>query len=170
MTVYGAVTFEEKAKAKDFFEKLEGLQKEHQLDMQDAILVVKDEDGELKVKQTKDVTAKRGAIAGGAIGLVIGVVVGGPIGGALLGGAVGAFSGKKVDLGIPDDRVTAVSEAMHNSSSAILLRIDESHSNIALLRAAIKQSGGTIHEVEVESGVELDLQETVNSFNAGSSN
>lgn len=170
MSVYGAVTFENLDQAEATLKTLEGLEKDGHLSLKDAIVITKDEEGKLQVKQTTDATPKRGAVVGGAIGLVIGVVVGGPVGGALLGGAAGAFAGKKVDLGIPDDRITAVSEAMHNASSAILLSIDESHTNIALLKAAIKQAGGVIHEVEVEGGVEVDLQQTLNSFNASGSN
>ncbi len=170
MKVYGVITFPQNDQATTAMKKFKSLEKEGQLQLDDAIVIVKDDEGNIKVDQKAGSITKKGAVTGGAIGLVIGVVVGGPIGGALLGGAAGAFAGKKIDLGIPDERITAVSNAMENASSAILLQIEKEHSNVELLRAAIKQSGGTIHEVEVESGVEVDLNETLNSFNAGSSN
>lgn len=170
MKVYGVITFYEPDQAEAAMKKFKSLEKEHQLELDDAIVVVKDVEGNIKVDQKAGSTTKVGAATGGAIGLDIGVMVGGPIGGALLGDAAGAFAGKKIDLAIPDERITAVSEAMENASSAILIEIEREHSNVELLRVAIKQSGGTIHEGEVESGVEVDLDETLNSFNVSGSN
>lgn len=63
--------------------------------------MVKDEQGDIKVKESFDATSKGGAISGGLIGLTIGVVLGGPIGGLVLGAAAGAFAGKKSVLERP---------------------------------------------------------------------
>ena len=170
MSIFGIITFHDEAGANKTYETLKTLEKEKQLTLDDAVIVTKDADGEVKVKETKDMTTKRGAAAGGTIGLVIGLVVGGPVGGALLGGAAGAFAGKKVDLGVAKGKVEAVVAALDVASSALLLKIDESHTNLDLLKAAIKQSGGEVLEVEVNDLVEVDLQDTLNGFTASGSN
>lgn len=128
------------------------------LDVGDAVVIVKDEKGKLKVKQTEDLTTKRGAVYGGIAGLVIGTMVGGPIGGILLGGAAGALMGK-IDVGVPEDEIKAIADSMEDASSAIIAQIEGG--NMDLLAAAVRDSGGQVHEFSLSDEHEADLEKTL---------
>jgi uncharacterized membrane protein len=139
---------------------LHGLREWHfdkQIELGDAVVITKDEAGKIKVKETNEFTPKRGAISGGIAGLVVGTLLGGPIGGALLGAAAGAYAGKKIDLGVSNDEIAVVSESMDNASSAIAVQI-KSVKNKDMLAAAIRQSGGKIHELSLTDELELDME------------
>ena len=114
----------------------------------------------MKVHETEDFTTKRGAIAGGIAGLVVGTIVGGPVGGLVLGAAAGGLVGKKIDLGISDDEIKAVSDSMEDASSAICVQI-KSIEDKAMLAAAIRQSGGKVHELSLTEDLEVDMEETI---------
>ena len=139
MSDIGIVTFHDENKAGEVLKSLKKLEKEKLLKLEDAAIVKKDDDGEVKITQTLDETAGKGALSGGAIGLVVGTMVGGPIGGALLGAAAGAFVGKKIDYGIPDEKIKAVAEAMENHSSAIFVKTTLTEQNRPILRQLMKE-------------------------------
>ncbi len=140
------------------------LEKEKLLKLEDAAVVVKGEDGKIKVTQTLDGTATKGALSGGAIGAVIGTMVGGPIGGALLGAAAGAFTGKKIDYGISNEKIEAVAEAMENSSSAIFVKTELTERNRPILRRLMIDKGGTLYELELSDKAEADLNSALSSY------
>jgi len=154
------LTWEDEARAGVALENLKQAKKERLLDVSDAVVVVKDRDGNIKVKETEHLTTKRGIAYGGIAGLVIGTMMGGPIGGALLGGAAGALAGK-IDLGIPNEQIEAVSESMHVSSSAIFLQLEGGDED--LIATAIRKSGGKLIEFGLSDDMEADLEETLNA-------
>jgi uncharacterized membrane protein len=148
MSTIAIVTFDDMESADEVLKALESLQKDKLVDLSDAVTVIKDEAGELKVSETTDFTTGRGALTGGAIGAVIGIVVGGPIVGLLLGAGAGALLARKVDLGISSDKIEAVAESMGNSSSAIFLEI-ESIKQEGVIKALMRDHNGTVYEVDL---------------------
>jgi uncharacterized membrane protein len=150
------VTWHDMERADKALEGLRSWQKEGLVDVKDAVVVRKDEAGEIKIEETQEFTASRGAVAGGVAGAVIGLMIGGPIGGALLGGAAGALVAKKVDIGVSNDTIEAVSESMENASSAILAQLKDANKDA--LAAAIRQSGGKLHELSISDDAELDIE------------
>jgi uncharacterized membrane protein len=154
------VSWPDMKRADKALKNLKKARDEKVLDVGDAVVIVKDEKGKLKVKQTEDLTTKRGAVYGGIAGLVIGTMVGGPIGGILLGGATGALMGK-IDIGVPDDEVKAVADSMEDASSAIIAQIEGG--NMDLLAAAVRDSGGKVHEFGLSDEHEADLEKTLAS-------
>jgi uncharacterized membrane protein len=151
------VTFDDQEKGDRALKQLEEWQKQKEIELGDAVVIVKDEDGEVKIHETSEFTTKRGAIAGGAAGLVIGLMVGGPIGGLLLGAAGGGLAGKAVDLGIKDEEIAAVSDSMENATSAIAAQI-KSVKHREMIAAAIRQSGGHVHELSIAEDTLADLE------------
>ncbi len=164
MSDIGIITFPDENKAKEVLKSLKKLEKEKLLKLEDAAVLTKGEDGKIKVDQTLDATAKKGAISGGAIGVVIGTMVGGPIGGALVGAAAGAFAGKKIDYGIPDEKIEAVSEALENHSSAIFVKTTLTERNRPILRRLMLDAGGTLFELELSDKNEADFNEALTDF------
>jgi uncharacterized membrane protein len=157
------MTFEDTKAGDEALKSLKHWQNEKQIELGDAAVIVKDDKGKLKFKDTEDFTTKRGAVFGGLAGVTVGFMVGGPIGGLLLGAAAGAFAGKKIDLGLPDDKIKAIGESMHNSSSAIIAEVKSG--NTDLLAAAIRKSDGTLHEFTVSDDTQWDLNDALNKAN-----
>lgn len=156
-TEIAIVTFDDMQKAKEVLASLKKMEKEELVKLDDAVIIVKDERGKLKVKETKDLTTGKGAAKGGVVGLVIGLMLGGPIGGALLGTLAGALAGKSIDLGVSKEKVEAVSESMANASSALLVQIESGNKDA--LAAMLRQSGGELHEVSVTKEVAAEVSE-----------
>jgi uncharacterized membrane protein len=142
------VTFEDMTSANQVLAELKQLQKDKTIELADAVTVVKDETGEIKVSETTDFSRRRGAVTGGAIGLVIGIVVGGPLVALLLGAGAGSLLAKKIDLGVSKDKIQAVSDSMNNSSSAIFLQVKQVKDN-GILGALMREHDGTVHEIEL---------------------
>jgi len=157
------VTFHDMAAADLALKDVEKLQKEKGIELSDAVTVVKDAAGKLKVSETTDFTTGRGAATGSILGLIIGIIVGGPIGGLVLGAAVGALVGKKVDLGISKDKISAVAESMENSSSAIFLQVDALE-EAGVLRAVMDKYSGTVHEIELSDEHIADIDDTLSGM------
>jgi len=151
------VTFDNQEQGDRALEQLEKWQKEKEIELGDAVVIVKDEEGKVKVHETSEFTTKRGAIVGGAAGLVIGLMIGGPIGGLVLGAAGGGLVGKKVDLGVSDEEIKAVSDSMDASTSAIAAQI-KSVKHKEMIAAAVRQSGGKVHELSIDEDTLADLE------------
>jgi uncharacterized membrane protein len=152
------VTFDNQEQADKALKGLKQWKNEKRIELGDAVVIVKDEEGEVKIHETSEFTTKRGAVSGGVAGLVIGTVLGGPVGGLVLGAAAGALAGKKIDLGVSNDEIAAVSESMENASSAIAVQI-KSVKNKEMLASAIRQSGGKIHELSITDALEMELED-----------
>jgi uncharacterized membrane protein len=158
------MTFEDMRSADKALTVLESLRNEHLFDLSDAAVITKDMDGLVSIKETEDVKPKGGAIAGGVAGLVVGTLLGGPIGGALLGAATGAVAGKLIDLGIPDEQIKEVSEAMSIATSALIVEFKSGDRD--KLTAAMRESGGELYELTVTDQTKRELQKAVDDHAA----
>ncbi len=77
----------------------------------DAIVVTRLDNGRVELRQTHQVAAGEGVVAGGTVGFVAGMLLGGPIGGALLGLLGGGIWGAR-DTGVPDERLRELGESV----------------------------------------------------------
>lgn len=91
------------------------------IDLIDAAVVVRREDGKVTFEETTDPGAKtwgkRGALIGGLVGLIFPPSL---LGSAALGAGVGAIWGKVRDKGIKDEELKMVGETMEPGTSAII--------------------------------------------------
>jgi uncharacterized membrane protein len=97
-------------------------------DVRDSIVVTRSESGRVDLRQTRQVAAGEGVVAGGTVGFVAGMLLGGPIGGALLGMLGGGVWGAR-DTGVPDARLRELGESLAPGG--------------ALLCALVKADGAT---------------------------
>jgi uncharacterized membrane protein len=164
MSDIGIITFPKEETAKEVLKSLKKLEKDKLIKLEDAAVITKGDDGKAKISQTLDATKAKGAVSGGAIGMVIGTMVGGPVGGALLGAAAGAFASKKIDYGIPNEKIEAVSEALENHSSAIFVKTTLTEKNRPILRRLMKDAGGTLYELELSDKAEADFNEALTEY------
>lgn len=81
--------------------KLLKLQRDYLIDLEDAVVAVKQPDGKVKLNQVYQLT-QTGAVAGGFWGALIGMLFLNPLLGAAVGAGAGAISGALTDVGIND--------------------------------------------------------------------
>lgn len=162
-TGIAVVTFQDTEGAGNLLGLLRDLEKQRLIELDDAVVVVKDADGEVKVQESTDLTKAKGAAKGATLGLVIGLMVGGPIGGVLLGAAGGALLSRKVDLGIPQGKIDVLVSEMVDGTSALFVQGTSKREGV--MRAAMVQANGTLHELELtEQGV-VDVQNIAAAHN-----
>jgi len=107
------------------------------VEIEDAVVVFRHPEGDVRIDQTRDLTARKGAKRGAFWGLLVGLLLGGPVGGILWGLGIGAIYGRVVDHGIPDQFFKEVGSALRRNRSAVLLLIDDKdyERSIAYLRS-----------------------------------
>jgi uncharacterized membrane protein len=121
-----AIALDKPSRASELLLALANLAREGKLQMHDAVIVSKAEDGKVSIVETVDVTPARGAMSGTWWGMPAGLLVGGPVflGTALGGAAAGALYGKLVDRGLPDQWVKDMAAWIDADTSALLLLVD----------------------------------------------
>jgi uncharacterized membrane protein len=108
--------------------KLQGMQKEYLIDLEDSCVVVRDANGKVHLKQSVHLV-KSAAISGATFGALWGTMIGllflNPLAGLLIGAGVGggssALSASMVDYGISDDFIRQLGSTIAPNSSAIFL-------------------------------------------------
>jgi uncharacterized membrane protein len=122
--------FDDPNKADAILNKLSQLEKEYLIDLEDAVVAVRDSGGKVRLKQSMNMPAA-GAASGGLSGAVWGSLVGllflNPLAGLVLGGAIGAGSGalagSLTDYGIDDGLIKKLADTIPNNSSALFLLV-----------------------------------------------
>ncbi len=116
--------------ADEVLNRMRSLQKEYLIDLEDACVVERLENGKVFINQAVNLTAI-GAAAGGSSGALWGTLVGllflNPLAGlaigAITGAGFGALSGSLTDYGIRDDFVKKLGETIPPGSSALFVLV-----------------------------------------------
>ena len=120
------VAFTDEHKAEEALKDLKQLDKEDLIDVVNAAVLLKDQNGKASIKETADPDTKQGVLFGAVAGGLIGLL-GGPAGvvlGASAGAAVGGVAAHEIDLGFDDDYLKEVQESLPPGSSAIIALIE----------------------------------------------
>jgi uncharacterized membrane protein len=136
---------------------IEAAAKEGGVEIEDAVVVFRHPEGDMRVDQTRDMTVRKGARRGAFWGLLVGLLLGGPVGGILGGLGLGALWGRVVDHGIPDKFFQDVGQAVGRNKSAILLLIDEKDYDRSM--AYLRSFDAKIYEANVSEGAVEALTE-----------
>ncbi len=122
------IGFENTLKADEVLWRLRALKRQNLIDLEDAVVVVRDESGEVHLKQSIDLTAldaSTGLLSGGLLGAFVGLLFLNPTAGFLIGSmfgaGAGALSGSLGDYGIADDFIKSLSETIPPNSSALFV-------------------------------------------------
>jgi uncharacterized membrane protein len=124
------VAFPGEDTADQVLNKLQALQKEHLIDLEDACVVVRDRHGKVHVKQAVNLVGLEAA-SGGAFGAFWGTLIGvlflnplaGLLTGAAFGAGAGALSGMLSDYGINDDFIRSLGETLEPGTSALFVLV-----------------------------------------------
>jgi uncharacterized membrane protein len=140
-------------------------------DLDDAVAVVVDENGDAQLLQSTDLTSE-GALDGALIGLVAGIVLTlpfpflAPLGiagaslatsaiGAVTGGVIGHYS----DIGIDDDFVRDVSASLPKNSSALFVLVEGDSTPEVL--AELAKCGGELLSTDLPDEQAARLREAL---------
>ena len=119
-------SFETEEAAEDALQDLQKAKKENLIGIRDVALIRRDYNNKIHIKDVRDVSGARGALAGGIFGAAIALLAG-PAG-VILSGAAGALVGglvaSKVDMGLPNKRLKELGETLKPGSSAIVAVIE----------------------------------------------
>jgi uncharacterized membrane protein len=100
--------------------KLWKLQKDYLIDLEDAVVATKAQDGKIKLHQAVNLTTA-GAVSGGFWGSLIGLIFLNPLFGLAMGATAGAVSGALTDVGIDDKFMKDLAATMQPGSSALFV-------------------------------------------------
>jgi uncharacterized membrane protein len=120
-----AVLFDDELRAEEAGSKLMKLQDRGLIDLEDAVVVVKEADGSTKYHQTHQMIGKGGAV-GSLTGLIVGALLMHPLIGVFLGAVTGMFSARFQDIGIHDHFIKDLAAGFNPGSSALFTLVRKS--------------------------------------------
>jgi uncharacterized membrane protein len=124
-----AVAFDAPDDASRALQYIDQFRKKGTLKILNAAILVRDGEGDVNVKDMRDIDAKKGRLLGVVTGGLIGLV-GGPVGvvvGALAGAGAGGLAGKKIDFGFADSFLEGLQEHLKPNSSALIVLVEHEY-------------------------------------------
>jgi uncharacterized membrane protein len=155
MSTLVVIGYENPFTAEEVRLKLRKLQREYLLDIEDAVVAVKDPSGKVKLNQAVNLTAA-GALSGGFWGSLIGLIFLNPLLGLAVGAASGAVSGALADIGIDDNFMKELAATLKPGSSALFVLVRKATPDKVLEELA--GTGGTVLRTSLSHEDEARLQ------------
>jgi uncharacterized membrane protein len=155
MSKFVAIAYDDPYKALEVRLELMKAQEEYLIDMEDAVVAVKNDKGKIKLHQAVNLTTA-GAVSGGFWGTLIGLIFLNPLLGMAAGAGAGAISGALTDIGINDDFMKKLAEKLQPNTSALFVLVRKSTPDKLLPR--IQPYGGTILQTSLAHEDEQKLQ------------
>ncbi|MGC9197245.1 MAG: DUF1269 domain-containing protein [Syntrophobacteraceae bacterium] len=112
------IAFDSEQKAQQARENLAKLQARGFIDLEDMVVVIKERNGEVHLRQEHKLVTK-GGLAGSITGLIVGSLFFAPLLGAFLGAIAGALSVSLADIGIDDEFIKDLSRKFRPGCSAL---------------------------------------------------
>lgn len=135
--------------------KLLKMQRDYLIDLEDAVVAVKREDGKVKLNQVFNLT-QAGAVGGTFWGALIGMLFLNPLFGAAVGAGAGAISGALTDVGINDDFMKNLADTFKPGTSALFILVRKATPDKVLLE--LQGAGGKIIQTSLSHENEAKLQ------------
>ncbi len=160
------VSFNNIMMAQEFLLAMNRLSAGSDIVLRDAVVVVKDDHGHVRVRETLDPQPGGSALSGAMWSGLLGLLIGGPVGwlaGVAIGAATGAIVARVVDIGIPDDWVAWFKAAVQPHTATVVV-LAGSIDVIALQTEALRFAGGSLVHTTLGPGVEAMLAEAFDNL------
>ena len=154
------IGYEDQFKAEEVRLMLWKMQKEYLIDLEDAVVAVKDDKGKVKLHQALNLTAA-GAAGGGFWGALIGLIFLNPLLGLAVGASAGAVSGALTDVGINDNFMKELAGTMQPGNSALFILVRRATPDKVL--EELKGTGGKVLKTSLSHDDEAKLQEALSA-------
>ncbi len=155
MSTLVVIGYDDEFKAEEVRLKLRKLQKDYLIDLEDAVVAVKNAKGKIKLHQAINLKAA-GAIGGGFWGGLIGLIFLNPLLGAAMGATAGAVSGALSDVGVNDKFMKDLAAAMNPGSSTLFVLVRKATPDKVL--EELKGSGGKVLKTSLSHDDEKRVQ------------
>lgn len=153
------IAFDSEQQAEEVRERVLGMQREYLIEVGDAVIATRDENGRVKLNQLVSTTAA-GAASGAMWGALIGLIFMMPLAGAAVGAAGGALGGALTDVGINDDDMKRqANEALKPGTAGLFLLIRKMTTDKVL--EDLKGVGGTVIRSSFDHALEAKLQQAL---------
>src|SRR6516225_6950899 len=159
MATLVVIGYEDEVKAEEVRIALLKLQKGYLIDLADAVVVVRDQQGKVRLRQLYNLTAA-GAVSGGFWGALVGMIFLNPLFGFAIGSAAGAISGSLRDVGIDDNFMKQLGQTIKPGTAALCVLIRQMNAADKVLEE-IKKFGGTLIKTNLSHENETKLREAL---------
>lgn len=159
MSTLVVVAYPNEFQAEEVRLRLLKMQQEYLVDLEDAVIAVRKQDGRIKLLQLHNLTGA-GAVSGGFWGLLIGLLFMNPLLGAAVGAGAGAISGALADVGINDQFMKELGNNLKPGGSMLFILFRSITMDKALQELA--GTGGTIIQTSLSHEDEQRLRNAMN--------
>jgi uncharacterized membrane protein len=153
------VSFPDEHLAFELRAELAKMQKSYLIDIEDIVVVTRDDKGKTKLHQAVNLTGA-GAVGGGFWGLLIGMIFLNPLLGAAVGAGAGALSGRFADIGINDDFMKELAASFKPGCSAVFVLVRKVTGDKVLGGLSSFKGKGKV----LQTSLEKDQEETLRAF------
>jgi len=153
------VSFPNQELAFELRAELAKLQKAYLIDIEDIVVVTRDEKGKVKLHQAVDLTSA-GAVGGGFWGMLIGLLFLNPLLGAAIGAGAGALSGRFSDIGINDEFMKQLAHDFRPGCTAVFVLVRKVTADKVLEELSAFRGKGKI----IQTSLEKDREDTLRAF------
>ncbi len=160
MSTLVVIDYETEVKAEEVRLALLKMQKQYLVDLADAVVVVRDDKGKVRLRQMYNLTAA-GAASGGFWGALIGLLFLNPLFGFAIGAAAGAVAGALRDVGIDDNFMKELGKTLKPGTAALCVLIRQMTADKVV--EEIKKFGGTLIKTNLCNENEAKLREALAS-------
>lgn len=154
------VAYDDEFKAEEMRTKLRKMQRDYLIDLEDAVVAVKDAKSKVHLHQPISLPAF-GAFQGGFWGLLVGLLFFSPLLGWAAGAATGAVTGALADIGINDDFMKKLAQTLKPGSSALFILVRKATPDKVL--EEIRGTGGTVLQTSLSHEKEEKLKEALHA-------
>jgi uncharacterized membrane protein len=160
MATLVVIDYESEVKAEEVRLALLKMQKDYLIDVADAVVVVRDEKGKIKLRQLYNLTAS-GAASGGFWGALVGLLFLNPLFGFAIGASAGAISGALTDVGIDNRFMKELAETLKPGTAALFVLIRKMTADKVV--EEIQKFGGTLIKTNLSHENEEKLRAALES-------
>jgi uncharacterized membrane protein len=153
-----AVAYPDKETAETVRQTLGRLTSERVIELADAVVVDRDEDGRVHLHQSVR-PAAAGAAGGALWGGLIGLLFLAPLFGMAVGAAAGGAAGALTDVGINDDFMRQLGQKLAPGGAALIVLVTKSTPDKVLPQ--IQQYGGEVLQTSLDNESEERLREAL---------
>jgi uncharacterized membrane protein len=155
-----AVAYDDRATAERVRDELAAMTREHVIEIADAVVGARVENGQVELQQTLNpagVGAASGALWGGLIGLIFLA----PLLCAAIGAAAGGATGALTDLGVDDNFMKNLGQSLPEGGAALIVLVRKVTPDKVLPR--ISEYGGHVIQTSLSTEAEEKLQEALSA-------
>jgi uncharacterized membrane protein len=152
------ISYDTEATAEAARAKLLELQKDYLVELSDAVVAVRQQDGSVKLNQLVNMTAI-GAASGTMWGALVGLLFLNPLIGAAVGAGAGALSGRLRDIGINDQFMKDTAAALTPGQAALCVLVRKVTADKVL--PVMAEFGGKVLHTSLSHEQEMKLQDAI---------